>query len=177
MGDAEDELDCLQSVSATTSDEAIINPSNITFTTSSAFADGSSDCTVTVQPEVNAIGSVSVTLTVSDDELTSSNDFDVLIERQLVAEEGAFKLSDGSVLDSCAAYNDSSYVTDDQDGLYWIDPDQNDADPAFKAQCDMTTDEGGWTLVLNYLHQGGGDTTLDARKCRDTSFGQRSSRR
>ena len=58
IGDAEDELDCLQSVSATTSDEAILSPSNITFTTSSAFADGSSDCTVTVQPEVNAIGSV-----------------------------------------------------------------------------------------------------------------------
>ena len=160
IGDAEDDLDCLESVSVASSDEAILSPSNITFTTSSAFADGTADCTLTLQPEVNAIGSVSVTLTVSDDKLFASKRFDVLIERQLVSEEGAFTLSDGSVLESCAAYNDSSYVTTDQDGLYWIDPDQTDADPAFKAQCDMTTDEGGWTLVLNYVHQGGSNPDL-----------------
>ena len=41
------------------------------------------------------------------------------------------------------------------DGDYVIDLDgPGGADP-IQASCDMTTDDGGWTLVLNYVHQGG----------------------
>jgi hypothetical protein len=47
------------------------------------------------------------------------------------------------------------------DGVYMIDPDGTaGATPSTSCQCDMTTDGGGWTLVLNYLHLGGTNPAL-----------------
>jgi hypothetical protein len=46
-------------------------------------------------------------------------------------------------------------------GVYTIDPDGiTGSQPSTTCQCDMTTDGGGWTLVLNYLHAGNTNPAL-----------------
>ena len=32
------------------------------------------------------------------------------------------------------------------DGMYWLDPDEGSNDDEFPAFCDMTSDNGGWTM-------------------------------
>lgn len=49
-------------------------------------------------------------------------------------------------------------------GVYQIDPDGSaGASPITTCYCDMDTDGGGWTLVLNYLHLGGTNPALSEK--------------
>ena len=68
-------------------------------------------------------------------------------------------LSGGSATcaaESCKTILDDGYSTGD--GTYWIDP---DGSGAFEVYCDMTTDGGGWTQLINWDRASSGDTIAE----------------
>ena len=72
--------------------------------------------------------------------------------------------ADAGVLGSgedCAAESCAEVLADDSssaDGDYWLDPDGSGAS---EWTCDMSTDGGGWTLIVDWDRQNDGDSQAD----------------
>ena len=66
--------------------------------------------------------------------------------QQLAIAEGADGSSQQMATLSCKAILDEGLAT--ETGTYWIDPNGGSTDDAFQVGCEMTTDGGGWTLVM-----------------------------
>ncbi|MCB0377930.1 MAG: fibronectin type III domain-containing protein [Bdellovibrionales bacterium] len=82
----------------------------------------------------------------------------------LASESGAYILPESpTYLADCDDYLNSSYYNNEGDGNYWLDVDGPGGMAAFIATCDMTTESGGWTLVLNYVHQGGSNPATNVK--------------
>ncbi len=72
----------------------------------------------------------------------------------LSIQSGARRWSDSSNATQCEEYirptqSGYAYTGDTGDGLYWVDPDGAGPDAARQTHCDMSTDNGGWTLGVN----------------------------
>lgn len=51
---------------------------------------------------------------------------------------------------SCLDIYNNNVASQGVDGVYWIDTDGSGGNAAFQCDCDMTTDSGGWTLVVSF---------------------------
>ena len=84
---------------------------------------------------------------------------------------GKRRWSDGTYASSCQGYLKPNipflYSGATGDGVYSLQIPVNGTPTVVDVYCDMTTDGGGWTMILNYLHQAG---TTPLRTVRSANF-------
>jgi hypothetical protein len=113
------------------------------------FSGTAPDCTVVLTPNADQIGSATITLTVSDELLQNSIEFNISTISALTLNSGSFEYVGGAQATSCLAYLNHSGYSDEGSGTYWIDPDGAGGAGEFEALCDMDSNGGGWTLLSN----------------------------
>ena len=98
------------------------------------------------------------TVTMPSNNTIYSNKITLLDTGKIVFTNSTSKWTTPPVLKSCKEILQNFPLA--ESGIYTIDPDDAGALPSTSCYCDMNTDGGGWTLVLNYLHLGGTNPAL-----------------
>jgi len=92
--------------------------------------------------------------------------------------DSGYRWAGGTYSGSCSDYRNSSGYNSEGDGVYWIDPNGGSGTDAYRVNCNMTRDGGGWTLFLKSWYQqpsisgntGAVGTYLDAVSHKGASF-------
>ncbi len=98
------------------------------------------------------------TVTVPTSNTLYSNSINLTGTGKILFSDNSSKWYPTPILKSCKDIK--TYFPLSISGVYTIDLDGEGSLPSTSCYCDMDTDGGGWTLVLNYLHKGGTDPLL-----------------
>ena len=127
------------------------------------------DVTIGANVTINSGARIGSGSTIADAAVVDANAVvprNTTVDGGLVLHSSARRWADGTHATSCEEYirpttPGHAYVGETGDGLYWVDADGAGAIAARQTHCDMTTDNGGWTLGVNINTDLGAINLLD----------------